>query len=630
MYNNKFSKPGKIITVCFLLLIDFFILPSVILFPKYLADAMDPASAAETFLKNFSPIDALIELFETPFLLKAWGALQLIILSLVILLFWRNTPKHKPLVGIGGPPAAGSGQYGTSRFQTVKETNKSLTVWQIGTPIKQAGIVLGTPNQTDFKTAWIDADDKMTLVVGTTGSGKTRRLVYPTIYALSHAAESMVLTDPKGEIYNRTAGYLQKKGYDIKVIDYRKPGWGNFWNAMEPVNVAIKRGDITEATSQAWSIANMFVYQKPGNNHGGESIWKDGAESVIAALILVVAMEATHENQRHMYSVYKMLAELGQVKTVQVGQMVKEIVPLTMYMNSLPHDHPARDAYATAALAPERTRGSFFSNVSSLLRLVADPSISYLMSRQDHRLDAVGEQKTAVYLIIPDDDKTRHPLAALYIDQTYRALVEAANKNGGRLKIRTNMIFDEFGNMPPLKDFDTKLTVSRSRGIRWTIFLQDFSQLDSAYSEKVANTIRGNCQNLVYLLTTDETTAKKISSQCGKYTVATEGSSYNVGKHNVSRGGSYGLTGRDLLTHDEILRWPDDLALVLRAREYPAALPLPDLSHWPADREFEEDKSVPERTIQKTSFFIPDLYASDEVAVSNEEDKPASFIEDLD
>lgn len=621
-------KTGKLISTGFVLLLDLLVLPSVLLLPSYLKN--DPAVALNLWLSEFNPIQAWRILFNELFLFKAWGGLQLVVLSLCIYILWINKPKKKRKFHFAGPPAAGNGEFGTSRFQTEDETDKTLAVWKLAEEQDSGGIVLGTNHKTKFTTAWVDREDKMTMVIGTTGSGKTRRLVYPTIWNLSFAEESMLMTDPKGEIYARTSPYLRKKGYNIKVIDFRKPGWGNFWNAMDSVNKAVENDDITEASKQAWSIANMFVYQKPGNS-GGESIWKDGAESVIAALILVVAMEAEHENQRHMYSVYKVLAELGRVQTIEMGNMSKEIVPLNIYMDKLPNDHPAKDAYATAALAPERTRGSFFSNVASLLRLVADPSISYLMSKQDHRLDGIGKRKTAVYLIIPDEDKTRHPLAALYIDQTYRALVEAANNNGGRLKVRTNMLFDEFGNMPPLKDFDTKLTVSRSRGIRWTIFLQDNAQLDTAYSKEVANTIRGNCQNLIYLLTTDEGTAKNISSRCGKYTVASEGSSYNVGKNSVSHGGSSGLTGRDLLTADEILRWPADLALVLRAREFPAALPLPDLSLWPADQDFVEDSEEVTRTIRKVNFFIPSINGSQPTNHSREpEPAGASFMSEID
>ncbi|WP_261378549.1 VirD4-like conjugal transfer protein, CD1115 family [Paenibacillus agilis] len=597
---------------------------------------INPNDALNLF-SNYSPFKAFETLFEEHLLLRTYAILQIpIIIFLVIIIIGKNyMPSATPLTGIGGPPAAGNGQYGSARFQNRKETNKTSKTWPLGSIVIAGGIVFGAILKRRKSSAWIDVNDTNTCIIGTTRSGKTRRLVYPTIWMLAHAGESMLLTDPKGELYDRSSTYLMEMGYKVKVIDFRKPGWGNYWNPMQPVLDALKDGDIATATQHAWSIANMFVYQKPGDK-GGESIWKDGAESVIAALIMVVAMEAPNDTQKHMYSVYRTLGELGKARKVRIGNQIVDYVALNDYMENLRFDHPARDAYNTATLAPERTRGSFFSNVASLLRLFSDPSIRYLTSKQDHKLDELGKEKSAVFLIIPDEDKTRHPLAALYVDQSYKALVECANVNGGRLPVRVNKLLDEFGNMPPLKDFDTKLTVSLGRGVRWNIILQDFSQLDSAYGKEVANTIRGNCQNLIYLLTTDPATAKAISERCGKYTVSTQSSSYNVGKgSSVSRGGSFGLTSRDLLTADEILRWPEGFSLVIRARQYPAYLPLPDLSQWPADKDLTPDGGEIKRKIKEVDVFIPDVNADsnhqNEVEEINEGERSVpSFMEAID
>lgn len=624
----------KYVSAFLLFLIDILLVPTLLLFLVHVIK--HPTEAVDHFI-DFSPVQAFIKVFQEPILLRTYGVLQIpvIVFITIILIGMNNKPKAKPLNGVGGPPAAGNGQFGTARFQTEKETQKSSTVWPIGKVVLAGGIILGAMFAGKRKHAYIDTSDSNSCVVGTTRSGKTRGLVFPTIWMLAHAGESMLLTDPKGELYERSAPFLREKGYKVKVIDFRKPGWGNFWNAMQPVINALSENNIAEASQYAWSIANMFVYQKPGaDKGGGESIWKDGAESVIAALILVVALEATHQSQKHMFSVYKTLAELGKSRKVKVGNTITEYVALNDYMDNLPFDHPARDAYATAALAPERTRGSFFSNVASLLRLFADPSIRYLTAEQDHALDEIGQEKTAVFLIIPDEDKTRHPLAALYVDQTYKALVDCANRCGGRLPVRVNMLLDEFGNMPPLKDFDTKLTVSLGRGIRWNIILQDFSQLNAAYGEATANTIRGNCQNLIYLLTTDPKTAKSISERCGKYTVSTEGSSYSVGKSNVSRGGNFGLTSRDLLTMDEILRWPIGTSLVIRARQFPACLSLPDLSEWPADKELVPDGIEIHREIKKVDVFVPEFGPDSEKEASAEEESDEravpSFMEAVD
>ena len=602
----KKAKFFRILTASLILLADFLFFPKLLYLPLYVRLYGFEGFLAEW--KRLNPIQAISNMLSETEMLKAFLLTQPLVIVLIVFIFWRDKGiKNNKIAGkIGGPPAAGSGQFGTSRWQTEKETDKSSMVWPFRKKVPSGGTVMGVDVHRGI--AWVDPNDVNTLIVGTTRSGKSRRLVLPSIWMLAHAGESLLITDPKGELYQRSSKFLRKMGYRIKVLDFRKAEWGNFWNPMEPVIRALEMDDFAEANKHAWSIANMFVYQRPGSDRG-EPIWRDGAEAIIASLILAVAMEAPRRELKHMYSVYKMLSELGQTQKVLLGGTVTEFVPLSDYIQSLPPDHPAKDAYATAALAPERTRSSFFTNVTTLLRLFADPSIRYLTSRQDHALDEIGMEKTAVFLIVPDEDKTRHALAALYVDQTYQALVNRANLTGGRLPIRVNILLDEFGNMPPFKDLDTKVTVSLGRGIRWNLILQDFAQLETAYGERVSRTIRGNCHTLIYLLTSDEETAAKISRRLGRYTVESESSSYNVGlgRGQISRGGSSGLTGRDLLTPDEILRWPEDRALVIRVRQNPANLPLPDLSLLPADKDLEMSDIEEARNVEKVDFFVPNL-----------------------
>ncbi len=600
----------KFITLFILIILDVLLIPSLIQLPKYLFSVDDPLNQ---WANQINAIDAISSMMKNKEELMIFATIQIFLIPVCVFLFWNDKPNssrgnaHHPL---DAPPAAGNGEFGSSRFLREKEIPKYYDAWKMEGNDINGGIVLGAVLHDKSPKAWVDKSDVNTNIVGTSRSGKTRKIVFPTIYELSFTEkESMLLTDPKGELYERSAPFLRDQGFEVKVIDFRKPGWGNFWNPLQPVIDAVRKGDIAEASKHAWTTANMFVYQKPGSD-SGESIWKDGAESVIAALILAVVIEAPRDDQKHMYSVYKTLAELGKSRKVEINGQETEYVALNDYIESLPLDHPARDAYATAALAPERTRGSFFSNVASLLRLFADPSIRYLTSKQDHVLHEIGMKRTAVFLIIPDEDKTRHPLAALYIDQTYKECVEFANNMGGRLPIRVNKILDEFGNMPPIKDFDTKLTVSLGRGIRWNIILQDFAQLDTNYGQKVANTIRGNCHNMIYLLTTDEETAANISRKLGNYTISSEGSSYNVQKNSVNHGGSFGLSKRELLTAEEILRWPAEYSLCVRARQHPAFLPLPDLSEWPADQALKADNIPIDRIIHKVSAFIPDVDGS--------------------
>ncbi|MGG3471573.1 type IV secretory system conjugative DNA transfer family protein [Neobacillus pocheonensis] len=618
---------SKVVVLILIFLFDVIVLPLLLLFPDFFKEY--GPGAASMYVEQVKPWTGFLKLFTDSKFRNFWMFLQPVILIVVALMFWKENPTRKNRItdGVGGPEAKGQGQFGTSRWQSDDEIESSTTVWHFDEPIKRGGIVLGM--DPEEQKAYLDSDDTNVLLIGASRSGKSRFVIKPTIWELAEAGESMIITDPKGELYESTAPYLRSKGYNVKFLDFNQPGRGNRWNPMNLVKKGIQNKNVSQATKAAWNAAHMFANQKKST---GESIWTDGAESVIASLMLIIANEAPDESQKHMTSVYHTLSELGETIKTAVG----EYVPLTEYIKSLDKKHPARLAYTTAKLSPERMRGSFFANVAALLRLFADPEISYLTADQDHDLAEVGRTKSAVFLIIPDEDTTRHPIAALYIDQVYQELVAESRKYGGRLPVRVNMLFDEWGNMPPIKDFTTKQTVSLGRGIRWILIVQDFGQIKDAYPNVSLSTITGNCQTWLYLITADPDTAKFISRKTGQYTVESDSVSTSVRANDNSAGYSTNLTGRALLDEGEIMRWPWYQSLVLRIRHFPARLPLPDLKEWPADKLFISgggDPYAESFVIEDVPIFVPDFLAAeakpgdDEVAAGNEN---SSFMNDVD
>lgn len=593
----------KLTFILVVLLFDFLVLPSIVRLPYYLKEY--GSDAASFFFQEFNVYYAAKLVITEPFNRQVWLFIQPLLALYVLLQFWRDLPNRKNRIGdgVGGPDATGSGEYGTSRWQTKREMDKTMTRWGFGDTGIIGGIITGV--NLAKKYAWTIVDDLHTLIIGTTRSGKSRRWVLPTIWRLGFAGESMVLTDPKGELFRKTNRFLTRKGYNVVLLDFRNPGRGNRWNLMDPINRSVRGGDLSDAVQSAASISHMLVHQSPGSKKGDQT-WNNGAESVIQALTLAVAMEAPDDAQKHMTSVYKMLGELGETQRIMIGSQTVDFVPLNEYMKDLPTDHPARDAFIAARLAPERMRGSFYSQVATLLRFFADPGMQFMTGAQDHKLEDIGEKKTAVFLIIPDEDTTRHPLAALYVEQTYQALVKVADKHGGRLPVRVNMILDEFGNMPPFKDFATKLTVSGGRGIRWHLIVQDFQQLEALYGD-ATETIKGNCHVWLYLLTSSTKTAEEISKKLGNYTINTDGSSVTDGGsiNKISRSQNVGKTGRRLLLPEELERFPKNEAIVMQLRHHPARVPMPDLSEWPIGDEFTENDVTKMRKIERVPVFIP-------------------------
>ncbi|MGB9661787.1 MAG: VirD4-like conjugal transfer protein, CD1115 family [Moorellaceae bacterium] len=506
----------------------------------------------------------------------AWLWLQPVVGAAILTLLWPSSrPRSKPK-DLGGPEAAGRGQFGTARWRTRKEIARTLTEWRYPGKPPIGGFVVGAGQDKDF-TAWLDASETHCLVLAATRSGKSRRIIMPTIWVLAQAGESMIITDLKGELYQMASGYLKRKGYEVILIDLRRPLRGNRWNPLLPVVEAFKRNDVVEASQAAWDMAHIITHQYP---HYGDPIWPQAQESLTAALALAVADRAP-EGAKHLASAYRMLSELG----AGGGE------ELDGYFRRLPQDHPARAAYGVAALSEDRLRSSIFTGTAAQLRLWADPEVIHLTAAQDHDLALAGKSKAAVFIVIPDERETRDVLATLYISQTYLALTGEAQKNGGKLPKKVNFLLDEFGNLPPVPAFDKKLTVAAGRGMRFLLVVQDLAQLKAKYKE-ASQTITANCATWVYLSTADPETAKIISARTGQYTVATESYSSQVRYADHSQGTTEALTGRPLLLPDEVSRWPRGEALILQTGQNPARLPLVDLSGWPVAGELKPSPDI--------------------------------------
>jgi len=521
----------------------------------------------------------------------------------------------------GGPKPAGKGQYGTAHWRLPATLPQSFAQWTApvakpakgrkGDPLQlktiaaiqeeaaailarweqagkkgprptlpPVGLLIGTDQLNDPRTAWILARDEHALILGSTRSGKTRRLILPTIGIIgSYATESLVLTDPKGELYGHTAQWLKSRGYDIVRIDLirPRPGTTRQYNPIRSVWDALHGtpSDPATAAKIARQVAHIITYGGGGSVANSEPIWINGQISLTAALILAVAEWSADPAGCHLAAVYRLLLEGGG----DDGRV------LDAWMAGLPGDHPARLAYAAYQLAQGKTRASIITTAAAGLQLWADPEVAWLTAAQDHDLAAIGQRPTAVFLVVPFEDASRYMAAGLYIAQLFRTLTDTARAHGGRLPISVNALLDEFGNLPPFPDFDQFVTVSAGMGIRLVLALQNIEQLKKHY-ERTERTIRGNLGTWLFLRTSDLQTARELSDMIGRYTTQSESSQIpkvgwttmttNVG--HTSQG--LNLTGRELVTPDELMRWPGDQVLVWQAGFPPARLPLPDLSAW--------------------------------------------------
>ncbi len=433
---------------------------------------------------------------------------------------------------------------------------------------RRSGAVLGS----DGRCAWLsrpEAGSPHVLLLGSTRSGKSRRVILPTIWCLGHAGESMVLTDPKGELHAAAAAWLSTQGYEVVLVDLLRPGRGGRWNPLAAVRRAWEAGDAEEASRLAWELGNALAFGDQGA--GTDPIWPQASEATIAALALAAALEAP-EGCRHPATMYRILTELG--GDGEGG------AALDAWFRALPAGHPGRAAYGTAALSESRTRSSIFTGAAAALRTFADPGVAWLTAQSDHDPARAGLRPMAVFLLLPDEALARRPIAALYVAQAYGALSAVAREHGGRLPRPVWFLLDEFGNAGRLPGIAEKLTVAAGRGIRFLLAVQALAQIEAVYGPRVREIVAGNCDTWLFLRAADLASAQAVSAKAGTATVRTRSVSLRPGLL-PGTAGSESAAGRPLLLPDEVLRWPLGCSLLLQAGEFPARLPLCDLGRWP-------------------------------------------------
>ena len=476
------------------------------------------------------------------------------------------------------PESYGQGQYGTSRFATNKEFDNTYLKLKLDKNIncmKQrlnyGGIVVKYKNNIKTEEISIVADNKHTLCLGNTGAGKTRRILIESLCTLGLAQESIILSDPKGELYQMTSNFFKNLGYEVNVIDFKNPEKSNKYNFLQPIINAINENNMKKAEDYTWDLVENIVQKSNANT---DPLWENGEKSIIAGSIMTVLLEnKEHKEYQNLTNVYAFISNMCQTD-------VNGFMPLNDYIEKLEDDNPAKKIFKISTIAPEKTRSSFFTSALATLRLFSSKSIYTMTNDSDFKLEDIGKKKCIRYIILPDERTTFYTLATLFVSQQYQALVNLADNRGGKIAIRNNFILEEFGNFTKIDNFENMLTVSRSRNIRFSLFIQSFSQLETKYSKTVAQNIMDNTQAWIYLRTSSYNTAEIISKKLGNYTVSinSKSNSYNNNSNNTSE--SVSLATRSLLTPDEILRFESPHCLILQSGCFPAKVELPDLSKW--------------------------------------------------
>ena len=380
------------------------------------------------------------------------------------------------------------------------------------------------------------------LVVGGSGSGKSASYSIPNAYQM---LGSYVFTDPKGELYDKTAGYLKANGYDIKVLNLVNPENSDGYNPLMHIQNEI---DVDV-------IANTIIKGQDSDGKGSDPFWDNNAEMLLKSLIYYL-LEKRPKEEINLTS----CAEMVRAAASSNGtNLLREL------MSELPLSHPARTNFQSVEVVAgsEKTYSSILSTLQSKLGKFDSQEIANVTSTNTINFEDIANHKTAVYVISSDTHTAYNFLLTIFFAQMIQQLYNYADMNGGRLKVPTYFILDEFANIGQIPDFDKKISTSRSRGISFSVILQNLDQLEAVY-EKSYETIMGNCDTHVFLGSNSFKTVEYFSKQLGETTIARDTKSTNRDKNFSKQGYSTSdqIMGRALMTPDELRRMDNELCII--------------------------------------------------------------------
>lgn len=459
-------------------------------------------------------------------------------------------------------------EYGSARFSTDREIKKNFKKESIY-HIKEAGFPVSFSK--NLKCIYFDRETPHYVYLGSTGSGKSVTAVIPTCTFIAKAKKkrSVFITDPKGEIYQTTSQMFQNQGYKILTIDFRNPEKSNKINILKPIIKEYKdyieyerlsnesksqedklkynnksMSSLAETNRLISSLATMVMQDKVEQK---DPFWNESAKNLLEGLIGFFLEEFKAGN------ISEEKITMTSIRKFQNSSMEESnFKKFKDYINTKSYGSKSKDALVSILSASENTYKSITAVFGQKMNIFDDINVANVTSTSDFDFNILGSEPVALYVIVPDEDKTYFTLVTIIVGLLYRDLVKLANTTEKKkLPYEIDFILDEFANCPPLADIEAIVSVARSRGMHFHFFIQSFSQLDNVYGKEVAQIILDNC-GLVYLKTNTQETAEAISKRLGKKTIESNSMRQSVSLMNYNGDKTTNLIGRDLMTPEEV------------------------------------------------------------------------------
>ena len=436
------------------------------------------------------------------------------------------------------------GTYGTSGWMSRKEMAGVLDL--VPDLRKHKGVVLG---MLDGKAVCIPEEPRINgnlAVYGSSGSMKTRSFCMNRILQAVVRGESLIISDPKSELYEKSSEYLRVQGYCVKIFNLVSPENSDSWNCLSEV----------EGQELLAQIFVDVIIKNTTNNGKGDHFWDSCEMNLLKALVLYVDQSYAEQN-RNIGEVYRLLTLSGESD-------------LDSLFENLPPTHPAKAPYSLYKQASDTVRSGVIIGLGSRLQVFQSELIKKITTRDEIDLELPGQERCAYFLVTSDQDSTFDFLASLFLSFCFIKLVRYADKNceGGKLPVPVHILGEELTACGTIPDLSRRLSVIRSRNISMSCVFQNLAGLQNRYPLNLWQEILGNCDAQLFLGCTDELTAEFISSRTGLASVSVSSKSKQLGTWRISNytpeyRETSGVGKRPVLTPDEVLRLPITQALVI-------------------------------------------------------------------
>ena len=478
----------------------------------------------------------------------------------------------------------GDGQHGTARFSTKQEIKKIYQhipfrpqLWRKGESLPaEQGIILGSVGAKNQVTALVDTDDVHCLMIGASGVGKTAFFLYPNLEYACATGMSFLTTDTKGDLY-RNYGAIARDhyGYNVAVIDLRNPTRSDGNNMLHLVNkymddyCADENNLVAKAKAEKYAkIISKTIINAGDENFGQNQFFYDAAEGLLTAVILMIAeylppqkVDGKLVDCRHIVSVFKIVQELI------APSRIKGKSQFQLLMEQLPPDHKTKWFAGAALNSAEQAMMSVLSTILSRLNSFLDSEMEQILCF-DTAIDAEKfcNQKSALFIVLPEEDLTKYFMVSLMIQQLYREILAVADETGGKLKNRVVFYCDELGTLPAIESLELIFSASRSRRLSMVPIIQSFGQLEKNYGREGSEIIVDNCQDTIFGgFAPNSQTAEVLSKTLGNRTVMS--GSISHGKNDPSQ--SLQMMERSLMTPDELKSIPKGNFVVMKTGTHP-------------------------------------------------------------